>query len=142
MYHQIIDTAGLLDRCSCGARAKIMCETDNQPSSWRAGCTECAEIIAWCFDQSRACEAWNKLRRSSNKVKVQVIVELPRLDYCDEAVCPFCSIVNYGEAKCVLFDEPLDNDTNEPCDRCKATKRAQADKAAPLLDTPTSPIGG
>jgi hypothetical protein len=127
MYHQTIDTAGLLDKCSCGARAKFICESNNE-LQWRVGCTECAEITGWCFDRSRACEAWNYMRRSRDKVKVQVIVELPKLDFCNEAVCAFCSVV-LSEAKCVLFGEPLDDETNEPCDRCKAVKRAAKDMA-------------
>ena len=69
MRREIINTNGLLDKCHCGANAKIIFDGDDPLKRWRIDCAECAETTGWHTYPDDAFTAWNKKIREEGPRK-------------------------------------------------------------------------
>jgi len=62
MRLKIIDTYGVLDRCSyCGERASIIKINDG----WVVECSECSNCVPMYENKSEATTTWNKEQRAA-----------------------------------------------------------------------------
>lgn len=61
--------------------------------------------------------------------KIRVETEVPSDKYCERVdnVCPMCFEHEWGDFRCVLFDEELelDEDYHHYCIRCEQCKQAE-----------------
>jgi len=68
MRRELTNTDGLLDKCHCGANAKIVFDDGDDPSKrWRIDCTECAETTGWQTYPDDAFTEWNKKIRKERE---------------------------------------------------------------------------
>ena len=65
--------------------------------------------------------------------KIKVEIEVPDGEYCDcnkvDSVCPMCFEREWGDLRCVLFDEELklDEDNHHYCIRCDKCKQVEVE---------------
>lgn len=61
--------------------------------------------------------------------KIRVETEVPSGEYCEREgiVCPMCFEHEWGDLRCVLFDEELELDKNHHyyCKRCDECRQAE-----------------
>ena len=63
--------------------------------------------------------------------KIKVEIEVPSDKYCEreDIVCPMCFEREWGDFRCVLFDEELklDEDNHHYCIRCDKCKQVEVE---------------